>query len=72
MLEPSLAAMISYNVIIGDTITKIVLRIGGSKAPPYLPFVDFFNTSNMGMDKFVVPNKHRLANYQYRGSKSMT
>ena len=23
------AAMISYNVIIGDTITKIVIRIGG-------------------------------------------
>lgn len=28
----SLAAMISYNVIIGDTITKIVVRIGGGKA----------------------------------------
>ena len=26
-----LAAMISYNVIIGDTITKIVVRVGGGK-----------------------------------------
>ena len=26
-----LSAMISYNVIIGDTITKIVIRVGGGE-----------------------------------------
>ena len=31
LLNFSLSAMISYNVIIGDTITKIVVRIGGGK-----------------------------------------